>query len=118
MRRACMVAALLGVGLSGCGDSPPCLSGTPTAQPTVTSFSAQPQIVAPGGSAVLTWNVSGAKTISISGIGEVCGTSITVSPQATTSYVLSAKGKSSTVTAATMVLAAPMTDPGVIDAVA
>lgn len=92
------VAALaLVAGLAGC------LGGNehaPTpARPSIQSFTASPSTVALGGSTVLSWSVTGADTVSIApGIGQVTGTSITIRPVATTTFVLSATNAGGTAT--------------------
>lgn len=66
--------------------------------PVISSFTA----TAPGadGSATLSWNVTGANTVTIDqGIGNVTGNSITVTPSATTTYTLSATNDAGTATA-------------------
>jgi hypothetical protein len=61
--------------------------------PAVASFTATPATIAPGGSSLLAWSVSGAEAVSIEpGIGVVAGTSIPVTPTATTTYTLTATG--------------------------
>ena len=77
------------LGLSGC------FSGaehevTPS-RPVIRSFTAAPSTVAPGGSSVLSWTVTGATTLSIApGLGQVTGTSVSVRVTATTTYTLTA----------------------------
>lgn len=67
--------------------------------PTIASFTASPSSIPPGGSATLSWTVSGADSISISpGIGAVTGSSITVTPGATTTYTLTATNTAGSVT--------------------
>jgi hypothetical protein len=84
-------AALLALALSasGCfsGASHPITPGSPVIQ----SFQASPTAVASGGTATLSWSVSGADTLSIApGVGTVTGTSVQVAPTATTTYTLTA----------------------------
>ncbi len=86
-----------------------------TAQATVTvgngqlarivSFSANPTTIATGGSTQLCWNVENATTVSINpGIGTVgAANCMTVSPTATTIYVLTARNGVGTVTASATV---------------
>lgn len=61
-----------------------------TTGPTINSFTATPTTIAPGGSSTISWNVSGALSVSISqDIGAVAATgSVTVTPSVTTQYVL------------------------------
>ncbi len=57
--------------------------------PVITSFAANPATIAPGGSSTLSWNVTGATSLSISpGIGAVTGSSVNVQPATTTEYTL------------------------------
>ncbi len=60
--------------------------------PPVVSFTASPATISAGGSSTLTWNVSGASSVSISpGIGTVAASgSRAVSPSSTTTYTLTA----------------------------
>lgn len=75
----------------------------PPPVPVISSFAA----TAPGadGSATLSWNVTGANTVTIDqGIGSVTGNSITVTPSATTTYTLSATNDAGTATAQATVI--------------
>lgn len=104
-----LAVVALAAGLSGCfgGNeheiTPP--------RPAILSFTATPSTVAPGGSTVLAWNVTGADTVTIApGIGQVTGTTITIRPVGTTTYVLSARnagGTSSTSVTVTVGAAPP-----------
>lgn len=63
-------------------------SGTP---PTISYFSISPVQMLSGKTATLSWNVTGATSVSIdNGIGKVTGTSKTVTPKVTTTYKLTA----------------------------
>lgn len=72
----------------------------PVAALEISGFNADPEIIEPGGSSVLSWEVSGADNITIEpGIGPVSSNgSLSVSPSETTAYKLTAtdkgKGKS------------------------
>ena len=73
---------------------------TPLLQPSISSFTATPSSILPGGSSVLSWTVTNASSTSLNqGLGAVSSTSITVSPSVTTTYTLSAVNPNSTVTA-------------------
>jgi hypothetical protein len=81
-------------------------------KPVVNSFEASPGIINPGGSSTLSWNVSGAATVSIDqGIGNVAlsGTRVVLPTKATT-YTLTATNEfgSVTVTAQVVVTAVPL----------
>jgi hypothetical protein len=59
------------------------------ANPTITSFTANPQKVSPGSSVTLNWSVSNADYNIVSPqVGVVVGTSVTVVPAKTTTYTL------------------------------
>ncbi|MBC8273818.1 MAG: hypothetical protein H8E40_02460 [Chloroflexi bacterium] len=78
------------------------------AQPVVDSFDASPGKIVPGGSSTLSWNVSGAATVSIApDIGNVglSGNRV-VSPSKTTAYTLTATNVVGTVTATAQVVVA------------
>lgn len=61
----------------------------PGSPPVIHQFTANPASIAPGGSSRLSWNVTGATSLSISpGIGAVTGSSRVVNPPATTEYTL------------------------------
>jgi hypothetical protein len=75
-------------------------------QPVVESFGVNPGKIVPGGSATLSWNVSGAETVSISpGIGNVAssGTRV-VSPTKTGTYTLTATSAVGAATATAQVV--------------
>jgi len=77
-------------------------------QPVVDSFYASPGQIVPGGSATLSWNVSGAATVTIApGIGDVSlsGTRV-ILPTKTTTYTLTAANLLGTVTATAQVVVA------------
>ncbi len=66
--------------------------GTPA--PAISSFTATPSNIMAGQSTTLAWSVSGATTLSINqGIGIVTGTSVSVSPNVTTTYTLTASNQ-------------------------
>lgn len=64
--------------------------GTITQPPAITSFTAAPAAILAGDSSTLSWVVSNATGLSISGIGAVTGSSVSVSPALTTTYTLTA----------------------------
>ncbi len=81
--------------------------------PTISFFSASPASVTPGSSSTLSWNTSGATSLSINqGVGTVTGlTSKSVSPTATTTYILTATNSAGSVTAQTTVTVSPVVTP-------
>jgi hypothetical protein len=80
-------------------------STSPPPPPTISSFTAAPASVAAGSSATLSWSVTGATSLSISnGMGTVTGTSVTVTPAATTTYALTASNITGGATASTTVV--------------
>ena len=76
------------------------------AAPVVISFTASPESVSSGTSSVLSWNVSGAATVTISGIGGVSPTSGQqgVAPSGTTTYKLIATNAAGSVDAQVTIL--------------
>lgn len=77
--------------------------------PTISDFKAMPATITSGGSSTLAWTVSGATSLSLdNGIGPVSGTSSrSVTPAATTSYILSATNAYGTTTKTTTVTVVP-----------
>jgi hypothetical protein len=94
---------------SGAGQAPG------PAVPIIVSFTANPAILPQGGgSAMLSWSVTGATSVSLNqGIGTVTGSSHSVSPSATTTYTLTATNAngSSTATMSVVVGGGPGIDP-------
>lgn len=74
--------------------------GPVTPPPTVVSFTANPTVITRGQSSTLTYNVEGADTITISGVGAVQGPSgsVPVTPTQTTTYTLTARNAGGEVT--------------------
>jgi N-acetylneuraminic acid mutarotase len=72
------------------------------AVPTISAFTASPVAILPGGTSTLSWNTIGANSLSIDqGIGDVTTTpSIQVSPNATTTYTLSAANQAGAIATA------------------
>jgi hypothetical protein len=61
------------------------------AAPSITGFSASPATIAAGAQTTLSWSATGASYfVSSPGVGAVRGTSVAVSPSATTTYTLAA----------------------------
>ena len=81
--------------------------------PSIDSFAANPGTISPGGSSTLSWSVSGATSVTISGgIGSVgLSGSTTVSPASTTTYMLTASNAAGSVTATTQVIVAAPSPP-------
>lgn len=66
-------------------------SPAPGGLPTINAFGATPSVISPGESTTLSWNVSDAAQVTISGIGSVANVgSQSVSPASTTTYTLTA----------------------------
>ena len=81
--------------------------GSGEAEPTISSFRAEPATIAPGETSTLSWEVSGATSISLApGIGEVTGSSTSVQPSETTEYTLTATNATGEDTATTTVTVA------------
>ena len=95
------------------------LGGTTTAAATVTvlqppvisSFMASPASVPLGASSTLSWSITGATTVSLSGVAGTVTSPTVVKPTATTTYTLTASNASGSATATTTVAvtAAPPT---------
>ena len=76
--------------------------------PTITSFTASPAVIKAGGSAKLSWRVTGATALSIDhGVGVVEGTSCQVTPTRTLLYILTATNASGSTTEQTTVTVVP-----------
>ena len=86
-------------------------SGTTAPAPTISSFTATPASISAGQSVSLAWNVSGATTITIdNGVGTITsGSSATVTPAQTTTYILTASNSTGTVTAKATVTVSTIT---------
>ncbi|MFP2959646.1 hypothetical protein ACLEPN_17850 [Myxococcus sp. 1LA] len=82
-----------------------CSSSDPVPDlPRILRFEAAPATVNAGASAELTWEVTGAQSLSIShGVGEVSGSSTQVRPTSTTTYTLTATNERGNTTASTTV---------------
>ncbi|HTZ82285.1 MAG TPA: peptidoglycan-associated lipoprotein Pal [Candidatus Acidoferrales bacterium] len=91
------VSALLGLGACGKKATPPPPPPPPPPAAPTASISVSPDTIQPGQSASLTWQTSNATDVSIDGIGAVqANGSQTVSPSASTTYHLVAKGAGGT----------------------
>lgn len=76
----------------------------PGPKPTIASFTAAPATIVAGQTTTLNWSVTDAASLAISpGVGTVTGTSVAVSPAATTTYTLTAKNLNGSVTKKTTV---------------
>lgn len=64
--------------------------GGATEVPVINSFVANEMSVSPGDPVVLSWDVTGAGTVTVSGVDRVWGSSVTVNPEVTTTYTLTA----------------------------
>ncbi|ADI15787.1 hypothetical protein [Truepera radiovictrix] len=103
--KAGLVSTVLVAGLAACGDLIDPQPPGPGTGPTIESFIATPSTIQSGGSATLSWEVSGATTLSIEpGVGDVTGSSsVSVSPTTTTEYTLTATNAQGSTTATTTV---------------
>jgi hypothetical protein len=80
-------AALAALVLLGCGGG----TTTPLSPPpTIQSFTASATSIMAGQPVTLTWSVTGATSVAISGVSAVSGNSTVVTPPQTTSYTLDA----------------------------
>ncbi len=101
-----------GGGGSGSASTPPAPQ-PPVAPPVISNFASSPASISAGQSSTLSWSVSGATSLALdNGIGDVTGASSrTVSPTATTTYVLTARNAAGSVTASTTVTVAAAAGP-------
>jgi hypothetical protein len=100
MKNLLVLALALCIAMSGCitiqdGVQPA------VERPVIKAFSADPQVISSGAACTLSWTVTGANSISIdNGIGNVAlSGSTTISPTATTTYVIMAGNAAGTSTA-------------------
>jgi len=84
------------------------------APPAIVSFTATPASIPLGGRSTLAWVVTGASTLTLSGVGPVTGTSHEVAPLETTTYTLTASSGSGTDSAVARVQVEPLVDTGVV----
>jgi polyhydroxybutyrate depolymerase len=109
---AAFAAGCGGGGGSGSASTPPAPQ-LPAAPPVISSFASSPTSISAGQSSTLSWSVSGATSLALdNGIGDVTSASSrTVSPTATTTYVLTARNAGGSVTASTTVTVAAAAGP-------
>ncbi len=101
-----VLMALLALVLWGCTNPGP--------SPVIGSFSATPNQIFPGEAVQLSWNVTNAESITIApDVGTVSGTSVTVRPNQTTEYTLTATNKAGSSQAKTTITVTP---PGSVPA--
>ena len=92
---------------AGCGGAAP---ATPAAKPTISSFAASPTSINQGQQTVLSWNVSGATTVTIQpdiGPMQLAG-SLTLTPNATVTYTLTAENAAGSATSSATVNVTPV----------
>ena len=89
-----LVVVTLTFALTACGGGP----GMGRVPPVISAFTASPTDAVTGHRITLSWTVAGATDVSISGVGEVTGSSTDVHPTTDTDYVLTAKNAAGTVT--------------------
>lgn len=96
---------LTATNLSGSANKSATVTVTGQAAPNISSFTANPVSIAAGQSATLSWNVTGATSVSISPeVGTVLSSgSKAVSPAATTSYILTATNDAGSSSASTTI---------------
>lgn len=81
---------------------------TAAPRPVISSFAANPTSIQAGDSTTLTWQTTGATSLSISpGVGAVTGTSVSVAPSTSTTYVLTATNGAGSVTRSVPVAVTP-----------
>ncbi|MBX9746998.1 MAG: hypothetical protein K2X34_08860 [Hyphomonadaceae bacterium] len=78
----------------------------------ISAFSANPATIVAGQSSMLTWQVTGATTVTINnGVGPVSSGSVVVSPSGTTTYQLTAANAAGSVNAQATVTVTPSSNP-------
>ena len=90
----------------GCGPAPV----IPAEKPTISSFSASPPSVTQGQQTVLSWNVTGVRTVDIQpALGSMGPTgALTLTPNATVTYTLTAANEAGSVSSTTTVNVIPV----------
>ena len=92
---------------AGCGGAAP---ATPAAEPTISSFAVSPSSITQGQQTVLSWSVSGADTVTILPDIRTMGPtgSLTLTPNATVTYTLTAENAAGSATSSTTVNVTPV----------
>ncbi len=95
----------LGAGFSAVVLDDFVLSKSVAVPPSVTSFSAKPATISAGKASTLFWTTANATSVSISGLAGTrpANGSVSVTPGATTTYTLTARGAGGTATATTVI---------------
>src|SRR5205085_990035 len=89
---------------NGAGSSTASLTITVLQKPVITSFTASATSINVGQSPTLSWSTIGATSLAIdNGIGSVAGTSVSVTPAVTTTYLLTATNAAGSSTASVTV---------------
>jgi hypothetical protein len=106
MKKLLPVGLLVLLFLAGCYPGAPITCTGPSQQASIISFNAEPSSISAGESSDLSWNVSGATTVSIDqGIGNVALTGTrSIAPSTTTVYTLTASNSVGSITATTQVI--------------
>ena len=78
--------------------------------PIITSFTATPVEISAGGSSSLAWETTNTKKIFVDGVEHTGSSSLTVSPEVTTTYTLSAQNDVGTVQTKTTIYVSPKLD--------
>jgi hypothetical protein len=102
---AISLVALIGSAF-GCGATP----ATPAAKPTINSFSASPSSINQGQQTTLSWDVSGVTTVNIQPDIRTQGPtgSLTLTPNATITYTLTAENDAGSTTSSTTINVTPV----------
>src|SRR5262249_3639316 len=80
------------------------VTAPPTSAPQIQTLSATPSTVQIGQSAVIQWTVNGASQVELSGVGNVSGNSLKVTPSKTTTYTVTAVNSTGSVSQSVTVL--------------
>ncbi len=87
-------------------------TSSPVGVPVISSFTASPISITSGQSSTLSWNVTGATSLSINqSIGTITGTSRSVSPTVTTTYTLTATNAQGSVNSSVTITVNPILPP-------
>ena len=102
------LASLLAIGCSGSGSTTS--STPPVTPPVIANFLASPSTINAGSSSSLSWSVSGATSVTLTGVAGQASSPVSVSPITTTTYTLTAtnSGGSTSATATITVNTAPV----------
>lgn len=100
--RSLYILLLAFFGIAGCGGGGSTPSTAPTL-PVIASFTASPSTITAGQSSTLSWGVTGATSVTLSGTSGSATSPVTVTPGSTTTYTLTATNSAGSSTATAVV---------------